>query len=209
MLLRLVPGLFVWLALAVQLWVMLESTGAQGIPLNVALIRFFSFFTILTNTSIALTLTLPVIAPASALGRWFASPRVRTGIAAAITLVGIVYSVLLRGLIPLGRVGQAVDFVLHDLMPIAFLLFWWWTVPKRTLQWSDLARWAIYPLAYLGYVLLFGMATSWYPYPFLNVNERGGAAVAIASVGVAGAFVAIGALLLVVSRFSPTETRPS
>jgi hypothetical protein len=56
--------------------------------------------------------------------------------------------------------------------------------------------WLAFPLAYLGYSLVRGLAVDWYPYPFLDPDESGGyAGVAGYSLDVLAAFVAVGLLL--------------
>src|SRR5262245_21727025 len=77
-----------WYALALQLSVQL-STSTDWIP---TLFHFFGSFTILTNTLVALVLTVPTL-PLSGTER-FATPNVRTAAAAYIALVGVVYVVV-------------------------------------------------------------------------------------------------------------------
>ena len=51
-----------------------------------------------------------------------------------------------------------------------------------------------FPVAWLVYTLVRGAVTGFYPYPFLDVDERGYAAVAVACVAIAVLFVALAAL---------------
>ena len=81
---RMVAGLLGWFALALQYGlVMAGSIGPSAIP---RLINFFSYFTILTNILAALALTLPGLAPQSALAQFFIRPTVRTAITAYIII---------------------------------------------------------------------------------------------------------------------------
>jgi hypothetical protein len=41
----------------------------------------------------------------------------------------------------------------------------------------------IWPAAWLGYTLVRGGLTGWYPYPFLNLQQRGPGPVALATLG--------------------------
>ena len=83
-----------WFAIGLQYW--LVMTGDIGPdPIN-RTINFFSYFTILTNILAALAMTLPVIAPDSSAGAYFARPSVRTALATYIIVVGITYHLILR-----------------------------------------------------------------------------------------------------------------
>ncbi len=55
-------------------------------------------------------------------------------------------------------------------MPVAFVLYWlvFWT--GGTLHWSRVPFWLVYPLVYLGYSLVHGAMTGWYPYLFLDAG---------------------------------------
>ena len=66
-----------WFAILLQYYLTITKPGA---PFIEATVRYFSFFTILTNILVALALTLPWLSPDSKPGRFFTQPSVRTAI---------------------------------------------------------------------------------------------------------------------------------
>ncbi len=78
-----------------QYWLLVrEETAAE---MAASSLKFFSFFTILTNILAAATLLVPLIAPQSSAGRFLARPSVRTAVTGYIIIVGVVYYLLLAG----------------------------------------------------------------------------------------------------------------
>ena len=94
-------------------------------------------------------------------------------------LVGIVYNLLLRGLLELSGGAKLADHLLHEVVPLLVPLFWLFLAPKGRLTGRDAVWWAAHPLAYLIYALVRGAVDGKYPYPFLNVAKLGGLQVAI------------------------------
>jgi hypothetical protein len=73
-------------------------------------------------------------------------------------------------------------------------------VPKGRLRVADVPRWLVYPVAYLAYILVRGVVTGLYPYPFIDVGALGYAgALRNALVLVAG-FVCVGLVLIALDR---------
>ena len=116
-------GILAWSALGLQLYISLGLRLTSGGSLIDGLIAYLSYFSILTNILVALALTVPLMSATSRLGRFFSSPGVCTGIAASIALVAIAYSLLLRHLIRPQGIGHLAVVVLHDVMPVLFLLY--------------------------------------------------------------------------------------
>lgn len=154
----------------------------RHVPTIVA--NFFSFFTILSNVSAAVVLTVAAL--------WFftrgrgqdAEP---TGIAVALACVttymvitGIVYNTLLRGYdLEPGSIVPWSNEVLHLFGPL-FLLADLFVGPlRRALPWR--AVWAIvaFPVVWVVYTMIRAPFITnpgtgepfWYPYPFLNPNN--------------------------------------
>jgi hypothetical protein len=152
------------------------------------------YFTILTNGLVA------VLFASVALG-WKPAPRLLAGAALAMALVGIIYALLLSGLRVLEGQALFADFLLHTANPILVALFWLAFAEKGRLTMTDAFFWATYPLAYCVYALLRGAASGFYPYPFLDVGERGMAAVLVTAVIIAAAFIACGLGLVLLDRW--------
>jgi hypothetical protein len=166
-------GLLVWAALGLQLVLSVDLTLSQGRGIADAVFTFLGFYTILTNILVALALTAPRLLPASAPGRFFARPRVATGVAVAITVVGIAYAVLLRQVWDPEGWQLVADIALHYASPVLFVAYWWVAVPKHALGWSDIPWQLLYPLGYLAYSLVRGASTGRYPYYFLDPGRLG------------------------------------
>ena len=105
------------------------------------------------------------------------------------------------------RENIAADELVHDIVPLLVLLFWWRFAPKGTLRVSHIVSWLGYPAGYLAYSLARGAAEGWYPYYFLDVNTLGYPAVLKVSGLITVAIVLMSALLVAVDRrLTPTRT---
>jgi hypothetical protein len=190
-----------WVGLSVQLYLILGTRWEIGASLMGGLMSFFSFFTVLTNTLVAVVLTCEVTSRDSAARRWFLRPAVSSGIAVSIAVVGLAYSLLLRHLWHPEGWQLLADELLHDIMPLLFLLYWWWCVPKGTLRLGHIGLWVIYPLVYFAYALLRGHLLSAYPYPFIDVGTLGYPQVFINAGGILAGFVGIALVIVGLDRY--------
>ncbi|WP_122611866.1 Pr6Pr family membrane protein [Pseudomonas viridiflava] len=202
---RLITGLAVlgWAGLAIQLYLILFARLSIGASLLGGLVSFFSYFTILTNTLVATVLTCAVTERESAARRWFLQPWVSSGIAVSIAVVGLAYSILLRHLWHPEGWQLVADELLHDVMPLLFLGYWWCCVPKGTLRLWHLPLWLIYPLVYFIYALLRGHLLGAYAYPFIDVAVLGYPQVLANAGGILVGFVLVGLLVIGLDRFRP------
>ncbi|TDK53902.1 Pr6Pr family membrane protein [Pseudomonas moraviensis] len=199
---RLITGLAVlgWAGLAIQLYLILFARLSIGASLLGGLVSFFSYFTILTNTLVATVLTCAVSERQSAARRWFLQPWVSSGIAVSIAVVGLAYSILLRHLWHPEGWQFVADELLHDVMPLLFLGYWWCCVPKGTLRLRHLPLWLIYPLVYFIYALLRGHLLGAYAYPFIDVAVLGYPQVLANAGGILVGFVLVGLLIIGLDR---------
>ncbi|MCV2224195.1 Pr6Pr family membrane protein [Pseudomonas mercuritolerans] len=199
---RLITGLAVlgWAGLAIQLYLILFARLSIGASLLGGLVSFFSYFTILTNTLVATVLTCAATERASAARRWFLQPWVSSGIAVSIAVVALAYSILLRHLWHPEGWQFVADELLHDVMPLLFLGYWWRCVPKGTLRLWHLPLWLIYPLVYFIYALLRGHLLGAYAYPFIDVAVLGYPQVLANAGGILVGFVLVGLLIIGLDR---------
>ena len=190
-----------WAGLAIQLYLILYSRWTLEASLIGGLLSFFSYFTVLTNTLVAVVLTCEWTSRESAARRWFLQPWVSSAIAVSIVVVGLAYSLLLRHLwLPEGWQFLA-DELMHDVMPLLFLAYWWWCVPKGTLRLRHLGLWVIYPLVYFAYSLLRGHELAVYPYPFIDVGTLGYPQVFLNAGGLLAGFVVIALIMIALDRW--------
>ena len=202
-----VVAVIAWFALAVQFAASINLGIARGFGIAYGIWMYFAFFTVLTNLLVALTLTIPLLAPSSRLGLFLARPASITGATASIILVSITYNVLLRHIWSPRGWQRIADLLLHDAVPVLAIVFWWIAVPRASVRCKDTAVWAIYPIVYFFYAMVRGLATGFYPYPFIDVTQIGFGMVMLNAIGVLLAFfVILTALLALKSSFRAAES---
>jgi hypothetical protein len=199
-------------AIVGQLIRTVSISAANGWPLGLTAVDFFSFFTILSNVGAAVALTIGAflilrghrIDPA-----WFAT--LLAAVSTYMLITGIVYNALLRGLpLPQGSTVPWSNEILHVWAPLFLLLDVFLGPLRRRLPWR--ALWAIiaFPLVWVTYTLIRGPLVTdfrtgnpwWYPYPFLNPNVQpwGYAGVALYVVGIAAGILLIAAGVIWLGR---------
>ncbi|SIO07756.1 Pr6Pr family membrane protein [Chitinophaga niabensis] len=178
-----------WFALIAQFYILINSEAA---PLPELVIRFFSFFTILTNLLVAVCSSVLLARPVK--------PATVTALTVYILIVGLVYNVVLRFLWQPQGLQWVVDELLHTIVPVLFFIYWFMFVAKNKLAWNSFWPWLIFPLVYILYTFIRGSFSGFYPYPFLDVPAIGFNAALINAVGVAVLFIAISLLLIGISR---------
>jgi hypothetical protein len=192
-----------WATLALQLYLSIALAVTADRSVAWGLFMYLGFFTVLTNLLVALALSAAASGAAGPFWRFLRRPGVVTAIAAAIAMVGLIYHFVLRLIWdPQGLLWLA-DVLLHYVMPMLFLVYWWIAVPARGLRWRYIPVWWSWPLIYLAYVLLRGALAGVYPYPFIDAGNLGYARTAINAVGMLAAFTLIAALLVAIGRVKP------
>jgi hypothetical protein len=190
-----------WAGLSIQLYLIFYSRWTLGASLLGGLVSFFSYFTVLSNTLVATVLTCALTSRESAARRWFLQPGVSGGVAVSIAVVGLAYNILLRHLWHPEGWQWLADELMHDVMPLLFLAWWWLCVPKGTLRLRHIALWVIYPLLYFAYALLRGHLLAVYPYPFIDVDKLGYPQVFANAGGLLAGFVVIALLVIALDRW--------
>lgn len=190
-----------WVALTLQLYLILQARWANEASLLGGLINFLSFFTVQSNILVACVLTCAVTRRASPLKAFFQRPGVSTAIAACITVVGVAYSLLLRDAWQPHGLQWLVSEVLHDVLPLVYLGYWWRCVPKGQLRLPQVLAWCVYPVVYFAYSMLRGHSIGVYQYPFINVDTLGMAQVLLNALAVLLGFVLVALLLVALDRW--------
>lgn len=176
---------FAWFALIPQFFI---TIGSNQAPWFENFIRYFSYFTLLTNAMVAISSTVLLVAPNSSWGRFFARTTTATAIAVYITIVALIYNVILRPLYQFEGLQKILNEVQHVIVPVLFVLYWCVFVNKSSLQWKDFLPWLWYPLIYVLFVLIRGSFSGFYPYPFINLNDLGFRQTLINAVGMSVLF---------------------
>lgn len=143
------------------------------------ILQFFSYFTILTNSLIAIYAFTLFFLPDSRLGRRFSRQHYSASLALHIFVVGLIYNTILRFTWSPTGFQMIVDELLHLVVPLLYILYWAVFVPKTHLRYTSFFPWLIYPLLYITIIMTIATRTQFYPYPFINVNDLGWNAVSI------------------------------
>lgn len=191
-------ALLVWFALVAQLYLQMQHEHASKGEL---VIRYFTYYTILTNLLVAVCLTTLLLFPLSKWGAFFSKQQTLAAITVYILVVGLVYNVVLRSIWAPTGLQKLVDELLHLIGPILFFLFWLFFVDKVQLQWKHLLPWLMYPLVYCIIVLLRGPSSHFYPYPFINLDKLGMQQVLLNCLAVTGVFAMVGLMVIGIGKY--------
>ncbi len=195
---RAAAGVFTAVCVVAQYWLLVRGDSLSAMAASS--LKFFSFFTILTNVLAAAALLIPLVAPHSAAGSFLARPSVRTAVTGYIIMVGVIYYLLLRDLSQ--RQGWSLFFehMLHYVTPPLFVIDWLLFVDKRDLNWRIGLSALGFPLVYLVWTVIHGAATGWYPYPFIDAAELGYPRASLNTAGLVLVFVALEVALAGIGR---------
>jgi len=185
-------------AVITQYYLMIDGKDVSLVP--ELTIHFFSYFTILTNTIVAICLSTHALIIRSKRRPFFERPGVITAIAVYITVVGLVYQIILRPLWDPQGLQMIVDELLHSVMPLFFLVYWYYYEKKQALKWGQFIPWLIYPLLYLVLILVLGNLSNFYPYPFVDVYTLGLYTVLINSAWLMVFFIALSLTFIAVGK---------
>ncbi len=186
-----------WVAVLTQYFLMVENRVAS---VGETTIRFFSFFTILTNSLVAIYFTWWILLYKKENPSILNKLGTLTALTVYITIVGLVYQILLRPIWEPTGIQLVVDELLHSVIPVAVIVCWYLFEDKSLVSYRQIPQWLIYPLIYLAYILVRGNGSGFYPYPFVDVGSLGLSKVLINAMGLMVLFVGISALYIKVGK---------
>ncbi len=181
-----------WLMLLLQFYLQIENRSTSVAE---AIIRYFSYFTILTNLLVAVSFT-SLLLPDSRWNSFFSRNTVLTAVTLYILIVGLVYNIVLRSQWNPQGLQLIADNGLHTITPLLTLFYWFAYVHAKDIKWQQTVTWLIYPFLYLTYALLRGAFSNFYPYFFINVDQLGYSKALLNAGFVTLAFLAVALLLL-------------
>ncbi|RAR48464.1 Pr6Pr family membrane protein [Flavobacterium lacus] len=182
-----------WFSLITQFIIMIQNREDGVFD---TIVRFFTFFTILSNILVLMCFTSNLFNSSS----FFKSYKVHTAIAVYISIVAIIYNIILRFIWDPTGLQRIVDELLHVVNPILFVLYWFMAKNKISISYKFIFKILIFPILYLITVLLIGNYSNHYPYPFLDINAIGCTRVVINSMGIALAFLLVSLLVVFISN---------
>lgn len=181
-----------WFALLLQLYLQIvnRTTGVGE-----AVVRFFSYFTILTNLIVAICFTSLLQNKGKGF-QFFNKPGVFTAVTVYILIVGLVYNLILRSLWNPQGWQLLADNLLHSVTPLLTIIYWIAYTSAKEIQWKETALWLFYPFIYLIYVLIRGAFSDFYPYFFIDAGKLGYTKAFTNAVYVTLAFLLVSLLLI-------------
>lgn len=166
----------------------------------IATLRYFSYFTIMTNCLVAAGWGTAAVWPQTAMGQFFQKDSIRTAVTGYIVLVGVIYHVLLASIHDPQGLEWYANHLLHTIVPLAVFLDWLFLSGARSARFSQVISWQVYPVVYTAYTLIKGSITGFYPYPFLDVNDLGYGGVAVQLAGLIFTFVLTGIVFVAIGK---------
>lgn len=179
----------VWLGVLLQFWLMVH--GRPPTEAAHAIVKFLSFFTVLSNIAVGTVLTALALAPGRPLGRWAERAGTRVAVGVYIAITAGIYHALLAGLWRPTGAQLVADVLLHTVTPVLFLADFLVFPPGEAARWGSAWKALVFPLAYGAWSLVHGAATGFYPYPFLDVSKRGYGAVLVTMLLMGAGFYAM------------------
>ena len=158
-----------WVVLITQYVIMIQN---RVVSIPQTTLRFFSFFTILTNILVALVFSA-AFCKDNKFVSFLKKPATQTAVAVYILIVGLVYNIILRFLWKPQGLQRIVDEFLHLIIPLFYVLIWFFKVQKSSKSWNLVFKWLLYPLVYVSCILVLGHFSKFYPYPFIDVAKLG------------------------------------
>lgn len=162
--------------------------------------NFFGYFTIQSNIigGVAFLASAAFILSRKAQPQWVVYLRALATVLLAI--VGLVYNTLLAGLDLEGSFNlQWSNDILHVWIPLYAVLDWILFGDRKDLPFSKLWYMLVYPIVWLGVILVRGATDGWVPYPFLD-PATGYGKVAVYCIIIAAVTILFGYAVYALSR---------
>lgn len=130
---------------------------------------------------------------------WQISAARAAGLLLAMAAVGLGFALQLTRA-GLGEgLGWWSNLGLHIALPVGYALWWLGFAPKQ-LPGRALPVWLIWPMLYIGYALMRGLNTGYWPYGFLDAKALGWAQVALHLIALLLVLALLGRAILALAR---------
>ena len=186
-----------WFAIIGQFILLLQNRQTD---ITEATIRFFSYFTILTNLLVVIYYTSRISFFENTFIKNLSNSGTITAITSYILIVGIVYQILLRNVWNPTGLQKIIDELLHTVIPLFTLVYWFCFADSKDYKIKNIKIWFWYPIAYFLFVIIRGHFSNYYPYPFINVSEIGYVQACINSLIITVAFMAVLSILIFIGK---------
>lgn len=189
-----------WSAILVQLILNFGAAPAKGIPMWRVPIELYGYFTIWSNTLVALVTTWFARGKPGAGAGLLGRPGTLAATVVYILVVGVIYNTLLIQYNPQVGFRKFIDTIFHTVIPLAYPLWWLTLVPRRQLGWNALAPALVFPVVYSLWAMGKGAATGKYAYFFIDIPKYGLPVVLINIAGLALLYAALMAMVIAFDR---------
>jgi hypothetical protein len=185
-----------------QYWLMVHDQAlAMGV---VKTVRYFSYFTILSNLLAAAALAAPLVAPEHApFGRfaaWAERSGPRAAIATYLTITALVYHAILASQWSPQGLDLLADTLLHTITPLAYLIDLAMRGGEGEARWIAAAKAMVFPALFAAWTEVHGALSGWYPYPFMNAARHGYPTVMLNILAMSLAFAAVALVFTLLLR---------
>jgi len=141
--------------------------------------EYFTYFTIDSSMVAAVAMTVAGVWAIQGKEETPLLNKVRLSVASYAVVVGVVYNALLRGLPGAAEDGdyvwpQTPNEILHVWALLLIFLDFTLTTVANPPKFKQVFWVLLFPLAWVVFTILRGMATGWWPYWFLNPTDEGG-----------------------------------
>lgn len=141
--------------------------------------EYFAYFTIDTSMVAAVTMAVAGVWALQGKAETPLLNKVRLSVVSYAVVVGVVYNALLRGLPGAAEDGnyvwpQAPNEILHVWALVFIFLDFTLTSTANTPKFKQIWWVLLFPLAWVAFTIVRGIATGWWPYWFINPTEEGG-----------------------------------
>lgn len=182
-----------WFSLIAQYIIFMKNSDSNFLVTN---LKFFTYFTILSNLMVTLFYSFCLFYKKSQL----ISYTTQITIVIYITIVAIVYNCILRFIWNPTGLSKILDELLHVINPVLFIIIWFKNNNRYQIPYRYIFKILIFPLFYLSLLLILGFFIKHYPYPFLDVNTIGYEVVLLNSVGVTILFILTSFVFIYISN---------
>lgn len=169
--------------------------GLQGVASTAwcAAGRAAGYFSTLTALIVAVDL-------GSVAAGWAIPARRAAGLVVWTAMIAAVYHLILAPFWQAPGVTNAADVALHSALPALVLLWWAAYAPKRGLRPAMAFGWLVWPVTYATYVLVRGLVTGFWPYPFADPDALGPGRLSVNVALLCAGVLGLGLLVTVAAR---------
>lgn len=167
-------------------WAAITAIIYLGIPTiseaDVSFLRIFRpwlSFVSQTNTMVLLYWTFSLLYINKDKRPFFLSPVVKGGITVYITFTFIIFGLFTAGLRDLQGLRAFASTIFHYVIPIAFIIDFILNTKRKSLRFTHIGYWAIYPFCYLIFSVINGLVNNIYFNPFFIRMEKLGWAITV------------------------------